>query len=174
MLSSIATHDPLPLVPATVMTLYGGGLSFSRSSKVTTRSSVRSIFFGCSVSNHESQRSSVKSRRDDEATPLAPGSGQSGFCQQLGKQCRNLIARLTAVKDHVDRAFLEQELGALEALGQRLARGLLDHARTRETDQRAGLCDVDVAEQREARRYTAGGGVRHDRDIRQLGGRELR
>jgi len=63
---AIALFDPLPLVPATVMTLYAGGLSFSRSSIPSMRSRLRSIFFGCSVSNHESQRSSVKSRRDDE------------------------------------------------------------------------------------------------------------
>ncbi len=71
------------------------------------------------------------------------------------------------------RTFLEQELGALEALGQRLARGLLDHARTREADQRARLGDVDVAEHREARRHTARGRVGHHRDVRQLGRRQL-
>jgi hypothetical protein len=58
MLSSIATHEPLPFVPATVTTLYGGGLSSSRSITAVTRSSVRSIFFGCSVSNRRSQSSS--------------------------------------------------------------------------------------------------------------------
>ena len=51
---------------------------------------------------------------------------------------------------HVDRALLEQELGALEAFGQLLAHGLLDHARAGEADQRAGLGDHEVADEGEA------------------------
>ena len=52
------------------------------------------------------------------------------------QQVREAVAHLAAVADLVDRAVLEQELGALEAFRQLLAHGLLDHARAGEADQR--------------------------------------
>src|SRR5437868_1335778 len=61
------------------------------------------------------------------------------------------IAQLPPVDDHVDRALLEEELRALEAFGQRLAHRLLDDARAGESDERAGLGDDDIADEREAR-----------------------
>ena len=54
-------------------------------------------------------------------------------------------------------AVVEQELGGLEALGQVLADGLLDHPRAREPDHRARLGQDHVAEHREARAHAAGG-----------------
>ena len=65
---------------------------------------------------------------------------------------RSVVAQLLALDDHVEHAVLEQELGALEALGQRLADGLLDHARSREADERARLGEDDVAQHGEAAR----------------------
>jgi hypothetical protein len=62
---------------------------------------------------------------------------------------------------------LEQELGALKALGQGLAHGLLDDARTGETDQCARLGDHHVADHGEARRHAAHGRIgqhRHERE----------
>ena len=59
-----------------------------------------------------------------------------------------------AVDDHVDHAVLEQVFGALEAFGQSLADGLLDHARAGEADERAGLGDLHVAEHRVGGRDT--------------------
>ena len=56
--------------------------------------------------------------------------------RQHGRDAR---PQLAPVHDHVDGAVLEQELAALEALGQRLAHRLLDHAGTSEPDQRARL-----------------------------------
>ena len=82
----------------------------------------------------------------------------AGSLQQRD-DARELVAHLAAVDDHVDRAVLEQELGALEALRQRLAHGLLDHARAGEADQRLGLGDHDVADDGEARRHAAHGRV---------------
>src|SRR5688572_18791206 len=174
MLSSIATQEPLPFVPATVMTLYDGLRRPSVSSTATNRSSRRSMRFGWTLSNQASQRSSVNPRRGVVTRNESRGSGQRGPRRKLGEQRRDLVARMPAIEDHVDGALLEQELRALEALGQRLARRLLDDARARETDQRAGLGDVDVAEQREARRDAARRRVRHHGDVRQLRGRELR
>src|SRR5688572_5415215 len=174
MLSSIATQEPLPFVPATVMTLYDGLRRPSVSSTATNRSSRRSMRFGWTVSNQASQRSSVSPRCGVVTRNESRGSGQRGPRRKLGEQRRDLVARMPAIEDHVDGALLEQELRALEALGQRLARRLLDDARPRETDQRTGLGDVDVAEQREARRDAARGRIRHHGDVRQLRGRELR
>src|SRR3954466_13205446 len=63
---------------------------------------------------------------------------------------RDARSKLPAVDDHVDGSGLQQELGALEALGQLLADGVLDHARPGESDQRLGLGDHHVADEREA------------------------
>src|SRR5690348_3001752 len=117
MLSSSATHEPLPFVPATVMTLYGGLRRPSESSTATNRSSRRSIRFGWTVSNQASQRSSVRPRCGVVTRNEPPGSGQRGPRGQLREQRRNLIARVPAIENHVDGAFLEQKLGALEAFG---------------------------------------------------------
>ena len=49
-----------------------------------------------------------------------------------------MIAHVATVRDHVDGAFLQQELAALETLGQCFADGLRDHAWTGESDQARG------------------------------------
>jgi len=41
-----------------------------------------------------------------------------GQSQHQGEERVEPVAQLPAVDDHVDRAFLEQKFGALEALGQ--------------------------------------------------------
>ena len=65
--------------------------------------------------------------------------------------------------------MLEEELAALKALGQRLADGLLDDARTGKPDERLRLGDVDVAEHGEARRDAAGRRIGEDGDVGQPG-----
>ena len=60
-----------------------------------------------------------------------------------------------------------QVLGALEAVGQLLADGLLDHPRPGKADQRAGLGELDVAEHGVGRGDAAGGRVRQHDDIGQ-------
>src|SRR3970040_1515580 len=60
------------------------------------------------------------------------------------QQVRDAVAQLSAVADLVDRAVLDQEFAALEAFGQGLAHGLLDHPWPRETDQCLRLGGVDV------------------------------
>src|SRR5688572_28752346 len=155
MLSSIATHEPLPFVPATVTTLYAGVRSSSCSRMATKRSSRRSMRFGWTVSNQASQRSSVAPRGKAVTRKRPSGGGQDGPRAELREQRSDLIARVATIEDHVDRALLELELGALEPLGQYLAGRLLDDAGACEEAQRAGLGDIDVAEQREARRNAA-------------------
>ena len=94
--------------------------------------------------------------------------------QQHAQQRCDPLAHVAPVDDHVERAVIEQELAALEALGQRLAHRLLDHARAGEADERARLGEIEVAEHREARRHAAGGRIGHDRDERQMRLREAR
>src|SRR5690606_33501122 len=53
--------------------------------------------------------------------------------------------QVVAVDDHIHHAVLVEVFGALEALGQLLADGLLDDAGAGEADEGAGLGDVDVA-----------------------------
>src|SRR3989441_3772785 len=61
--------------------------------------------------------------------------------------------------DGIEKAVLQQELGGLKTLGQLLANGLLDDARAGETDQRAGLGDVQITQHGVAGGHAAGGGV---------------
>ena len=82
--------------------------------------------------------------------------------------------QLAPVDDQVEHAALEQELAALEAVGQLLADGLLDDARPGEADQRLRLGDVEVAQHREARRHAAGRRIGEDRDVGQAGAIEPR
>src|SRR6185436_10434025 len=116
MLSSIATHEPLPLVPATVTTLHRGGRRWRASSTDASRSRLMSMRFGCSVSNQVSQWSSGRPRRAELVTSALSCSGQRGPSAELGEQSRDLIAGLSPVENHVDGALLEQKLRALEPL----------------------------------------------------------
>ena len=59
----------------------------------------------------------------------------------------------------------QQEFTSLETFRQLLPDGLLDHARSGKSDQRAGLCDIQIAEHREARRHAAGGRVGQNADV---------
>src|SRR5712692_4324553 len=64
--------------------------------------------------------------------------------------------------------MLEKKLGALKSFGELLADGLLDHAWAGETNERAGLADVEVAEHGEAGGDAAGGGISQHGDVGQL------
>ena len=69
--------------------------------------------------------------------------------------------------DHVDHAVVEQVLGALEALGELFADGLLDDAGTGKADQRARLGHVHIAQHRVGRGHAAGRRVGEDDDVGQ-------
>ena len=73
-----------------------------------------------------------------------------------------------AVHDHVNHAVIAQIFGALETFRQFLADGLLDHARAGETDQRAGLGDLHVAQHGVGGSDAAGGWIGQHDDVRQL------
>src|SRR5262245_42839645 len=95
--------------------------------------------------------------------PFVSGLAVSPSAASLGQQQAEApgerLLQLAPVDHHVEHAVLKQELGALEARGQLLPDRLLDHARTREADQRARLGHVEIAEHRERSRDAAGGGV---------------
>ena len=61
--------------------------------------------------------------------------------------------------------MLEEEFGALEALGELLADGLLDDAGAGKADEGVGFGDIQVAEHGEAGSDAAGGGVGEDGDV---------
>ena len=94
--------------------------------------------------------------------------GVRALADRAGSTSRPSVAFSSlALDDRVDHAVLEQELGALEALGQLLADGLLDDARPGEADERLRLGEDDVAQHGERRRHAARRRVQQHRDVRQ-------
>ena len=79
--------------------------------------------------------------------------------RELEEHAPIVVLELAPIDDHVQHAVLEEELAALEALGQLLPDGLLDDARAGEADQRLRLGDVHVAQHGEARGHAAGRGI---------------
>src|SRR5258708_23532858 len=73
-----------------------------------------------------------------------------------------------AMDDGVEESVLEQKFGALKSLGKFLADGLLDDARTGESNERAGLADIEVAEHGKTGGDAAGGGIGEHGNVRQL------
>src|ERR1700731_107495 len=70
---------------------------------------------------------------------------------------------------HVDHAVVLEIFGALEAVRQLLADSLLDNPRAGETDQRARLRDLHIAQHAVGRGHAAGGRVREHHDVGLLG-----
>ena len=84
------------------------------------------------------------------------------------RQARDGRLQVVAMHHHVDHAVILQVLGALEAVGQLLADGLLDHPRPGKADQRAGLGEMHVAEHGVGRRDAAGRRIGEHDDIGQF------
>ncbi len=83
------------------------------------------------------------------------------------KHAADAVAHVAPVDNHVHGTVFELELAALEALGQGLAHGLLNDARTGEANERARLGHVQIAQHRQTRRHAAHGRIGHDGDVRQ-------
>ena len=164
---SKATVEPLPLVPATWK--IGGSWSCgrpSRSSSAAIRSSPSRSPAG------EVMRKPVELRLDAgmrRAREVGHQAAALLLRREIGDEQRQPVAQLAARDDHVDHPVLEQIFGALEAFGQFLADGLLDHPLAGKADQRAGLGQLDVAEHRVGSGNPAGGRVGEDDDIGQAG-----
>src|SRR6187200_2791602 len=102
---------PLPLVPPTVTT--GQSKEEARCARTArTRSSPSAIVLGWSVSRYWSQPASVAGRS-------AGGVGVKALWGRLPReqceQARELVAKLAAVDDEVERPLLQQEFRALES-----------------------------------------------------------
>src|SRR6267378_2946734 len=85
-----------------------------------------------------------------------------GLVGEEGEESAQRLLEVAPVDDEVELAVLQQELRALEALGERLADRLGDDARPGEADERARLGHDHVTEHREARRDAAGRRVGQD------------
>src|SRR5262245_49440559 len=114
--------------------------------------------------------------RPDHGVPLRAGAAlrpRDGrqvlrWALGLGQQPAQIGHRrpqILAMDHHVDHTVLAQILGALEAVRQFLADGLLDDARPGEADERTGLSDVDVTEHRVGGGDAAGGRIGQHDDI---------
>ena len=169
-----AAIEPLPLVPATVMTanVRGGEPERARHARHALESHVDALRVHRLLQREPLGERAHRGLRG--AGGARPQAAAAGSFSSRRSSARDAVAHVAAVDDHVDRAVLEQELAALEALRQRLAHGLLDHARAGEADQRARLGEVQVPEQREARRHAAGGRVGEHGDERQVRLRQAR
>src|SRR5215831_14014721 len=75
---------------------------------------------------------------------------------------RDAFAHIASIEDEVERSVIQEEFAALKTLGKCFSNGLLNDARTRKSDQRLRLSNVDISEHREARRDTAGRGIGED------------
>ena len=65
----------------------------------------------------------------------------------------------------VHKALLQEELRPLEALGQLLADGLLDHPGAGEPDEGPGLGQNDIPQHSEAGRHAARSGIGENGDV---------
>src|SRR3981189_3704385 len=87
--------------------------------------------------------------------------------QEKIERGRDISLQVLAMNDGVEKTVLEKKFRRLKAFGKFLADGLFDDARPGETDERAGLGDVDVAEHGIARGVAAGRGIGEDGNKRQ-------
>ena len=75
------------------------------------------------------------------------------------------LFQLAPLNDPVDKAMLQQKLCPLKALRQLLPGGLLDNPGACESDQRARLCQNNIALHGKAGGDAAGGRISQYRDI---------
>src|SRR6266478_8812647 len=89
-------------------------------------------------------------------------------CQKKIEGAGDKGLELLAVDDGVEESVFEQEFGALKSFGKFLANGLLDDARSSESNERAGFADIEVAQHSEAGSNAASGGIGEHGDVGQL------
>ena len=188
-----AMVEPLPLVPATWITGGSRARGWPSASRMRhIRSSERSISFGCSavsratmestevmsraiIPRNEARTATVRRRWRSRGEDYALAGSRTASRRRLERLRRRLgqqpaqigqrRAQLVAMHHHVHHAVLPEIFGALEAVRQLLADGLLDHARTGKADERAGLRDMHVAEHRVGGGDAAGGRIGEHDDV---------
>src|SRR5262249_17137306 len=154
---------------------YSSHCSSVRATSTASAWSIRSVRVERSSHSERSRNANVLRLRACGATLRTNGSSRcepsrrARLTHQERQHGAELVAHFPTVDDDVDRAVVDEELGALEAIRQRLAHGLLDDARAGKADLRLRLADVDVAEHAETGRDAAGGRMRQHRDVRHAG-----
>ena len=115
----------------------------------------------------------AQERQRPEARGVDVGGEPDGRIEvarrERAEQVDQLGAQLGAGHDPVDEAVVEQELGALEPVGQLLGDGPGRDARAGEPDERVRFGHVDVADRRERGEHAAGRRVGQDGDERHAG-----
>ena len=149
----MAVTDPLPLVPATMTEAKArsGWPSAAQSARDVLEAELDAEVLEAEEELERIDMAWAGTRRQDSdcdgarrRRPTARAGGAGGARPRTPKRSTRAIdvLQLAAIDDHVEHAVLEQELAALEALGQLLADRLLDDARAGEADQRLRLGDV--------------------------------
>src|SRR5688572_26518617 len=111
---------------------HGSAISISAGSRARRHSAMTPIF--ARRLDVAATAADARTTSASRVTPRVSRHCVGGQALQEGEHRMQPVAQLAAVDDHVDRALLQQELGALEALGQLLPHGLLDDARAGEAD----------------------------------------
>src|SRR5206468_4563851 len=147
--ASIAATEPFPLVPPTCTSRYRCSGRPSAASSASMRSSPGRMP-ACSPPRRAVSRATASAYVTGGLTRLGR------LVREEGQDPAQRLLEVAPVHDQVELPVLQQELRALEALGERLADRLGDDARPGETDARARLGHDHVAEHREARRDAPG------------------
>jgi len=85
--------------------------------------------------------------------------------EEVIQALRDIIFQLRALHDGVQEPVLQQKLAALEPFRKFLANRLLNHARTRKSDQRPRLRDIQIPQHRQTRSNAARRGIGEQADI---------
>src|SRR5580704_6784882 len=158
--SSIAAVEPLPLVPA-MWTQGEERCGWPRSS-ARIAIFARPNFCTRACCGAASSRPSENNARTDSSYVMT-------LTDEEVESLRDIRLHFLARDDGVEETVLEEKFCGLKAFGQFLTDGLLDDARAGETDQRAGLGDIQVTEHRVAGGDAAGGGIGQYGNERELG-----
>src|SRR5262245_14516857 len=94
---------------------------------------------------------------------LTAGCGRSS---QQSAEFSKCWPQLVSMHDHIDHAVFGEIFGALKTVGQFFTYGLLDHARTSKTDQRAWLGDLHIAKHCVRSSNSTGGRIGQHDDVR--------
>src|SRR6187455_2911901 len=129
MAATMAEAEPLPLVPPIWTSRIR--LSDCRRRRAGPGSSPAPA--ACPPSPRLAARGAGPRLRDTSWSRL------DGTRSEEGEDAAERLAQLAALDDHVELTVLEEELRALEAVGQRLPDRLRNHPRAREADEGAGL-----------------------------------
>src|SRR5271165_5857413 len=88
-------------------------------------------------------RRQITSRRDPNLVCICLETSSLGH--EKIKRGGNVGFQILAVNHGIEKTVLQQKFRSLKTLGKLLAHGLLDDARPGKSNQRAGLCNIDVS-----------------------------